>query len=369
MPEGPSIVILKEQASRFVGKTIISGRGQHHHREGAAARTSASRRCAAGASTSWSSLPDFSLRVHFMLFGSYRINESKAWAVPRLSLGFDERRAEPLRLLGALHRRAARPGLRLARRRDVADTGTRRWRRKRLRAQPDMLVCDALLDQDIFAGVGNIIKNEVLFRIRVHPLSQVGALPPRKLRELVDAGAPVQLRLLRMEEAVRAEEALARAHEADLPALRYPVLEGAPRADPTAAASSARTARCGTSNYGARRAFRGRHAALAALVQKFSSPVRLFRQRFSFNCFGTPRAQRRRSGRRAGNIRLRYAAALSALAAQSCVLAFRKDRTHSDHAGRDPAFSSSCNRSTRRCTLPVVVIGSASMNSISFGYS
>jgi hypothetical protein len=37
----------------------------------------------------------------------------------------------------------------------------------------------------IFAGVGNIIKNEVLFRIRVHPLSTVGALPPAKLRELV----------------------------------------------------------------------------------------------------------------------------------------------------------------------------------------
>lgn len=56
---------------------------------------------------------------------------------------------------------------------------------KRLRSKPNTLVCDALLDQDIFAGVGNIIKNEVLFRIRVHPLSNVGALPARKLRELV----------------------------------------------------------------------------------------------------------------------------------------------------------------------------------------
>jgi endonuclease VIII len=46
-------------------------------------------------------------------------------------------------------------------------------------------VCDALLDQDLFAGVGNIIKNEVLFRIRVHPLSTVGALPAAKQRELV----------------------------------------------------------------------------------------------------------------------------------------------------------------------------------------
>ncbi|RYY72807.1 MAG: endonuclease, partial [Comamonadaceae bacterium] len=34
-------------------------------------------------------------------------------------------------------------------------------------------------------GVGNIIKNEVLFRIRVHPLSTLGALPDDKLRELV----------------------------------------------------------------------------------------------------------------------------------------------------------------------------------------
>ena len=47
------------------------------------------------------------------------------------------------------------------------------------------LVCDALLDQGIFAGVGNIIKNEVLFRVRVHPRSTVGALPPQKLRDLV----------------------------------------------------------------------------------------------------------------------------------------------------------------------------------------
>lgn len=57
--------------------------------------------------------------------------------------------------------------------------------RRRLRARPDLLACDALLDQDVFAGLGNIIKNEVLFRIRVHPLSPVGALPAARLRELV----------------------------------------------------------------------------------------------------------------------------------------------------------------------------------------
>jgi endonuclease VIII len=42
-----------------------------------------------------------------------------------------------------------------------------------------------LLDQNIFSGVGNIIKNEVLFRIKVHPLSLVSKLPAAKLNALV----------------------------------------------------------------------------------------------------------------------------------------------------------------------------------------
>jgi endonuclease-8 len=57
--------------------------------------------------------------------------------------------------------------------------------RAKLKAQPSTLVCDALLDQNIFAGVGNIIKNEVLFRIKVHPQSKIGKLPAAKLNALI----------------------------------------------------------------------------------------------------------------------------------------------------------------------------------------
>ncbi|SFW35246.1 hypothetical protein [Chitinophaga sancti] len=42
-----------------------------------------------------------------------------------------------------------------------------------------------LLDQEIFAGSGNIIKNEVLFRTHIHPLSKVGKLPLKKKKELI----------------------------------------------------------------------------------------------------------------------------------------------------------------------------------------
>ena len=185
MPEGPSIVILKEQVSPFLGRTIrrVQGNTTIEKERLLAQRVEAFR--------SWGKhflieLPDFSLRVHFMLFGSYRINEGKDRAVPRLSLGFDE--GEEINFYACSVRFIEEPL-------DLvydwwADVMSEHWdpalARQRLRARPEMLVCDALLNQDIFAGVGNIIKNEVLFRIRVHPLSTVGALPARKLRELVD---------------------------------------------------------------------------------------------------------------------------------------------------------------------------------------
>ena len=183
MPEGPSIVILKEEATSFLGQTIrrVEGNTTIDKERLLAQRVESLR--------SWGKhflieLPDFSVRVHFLLFGSYRINDRKSWAVPRLALGFDTGEIN----FYACSVRFIEEPLDLAY--DWwADVMSPHWdaalARKRLRSAPDMLVCDALLDQDLFAGVGNIIKNEVLFRIRVHPLSTVGALPAAKLRELV----------------------------------------------------------------------------------------------------------------------------------------------------------------------------------------
>ena len=54
-----------------------------------------------------------------------------------------------------------------------ADVMSDKWNparaRKKLKAMPATMVCDALLDQQVFSGVGNIIKNEVLYRIKLHP--------------------------------------------------------------------------------------------------------------------------------------------------------------------------------------------------------
>jgi endonuclease-8 len=131
----------------------------------------------------FSSFP-MAVRIHFLLFGTWRVDERRDKPA-RLSLGFAD--GGELNLyacsvkeidcdIDAYYDWAA----------DVmSDAWDPARARKTLRAKPDMPACDALLDQDIFSGVGNIIKNEVLFRIRVHPLSAVGALPPAKLRALV----------------------------------------------------------------------------------------------------------------------------------------------------------------------------------------
>ena len=182
MPEGPSIVILKEQTAEFAGKKIVSATGN----------TKIDKTRLVGqrivALRSWGKhflieLPDVAVRIHFLLFGSYRINERKS-TPPRLSLEFKK---------GELNFYACSVQYIEGKLDDTydwsGDVMSDSWNASaalaKLRAMPNTFVCDALLDQDIFAGVGNIIKNVVLFRIRVHPLSTIGALPAAKLREVV----------------------------------------------------------------------------------------------------------------------------------------------------------------------------------------
>ena len=183
MPEGPSIVILREEAARFAGRKVlrVSGNSTQDIARMQGRKVLAVR--------SWGKhfllqFSGFALRIHFLLFGSYRINEGKE-TPPRLSLGFSKDEelnfyACSVRFLeGDLDDHYDWSG-------DVmSDAWDPAAARRKLRSRPEALAADVLLDQDVFAGAGNIIKNEVLHRIRVHPESRVGALPARKLSELV----------------------------------------------------------------------------------------------------------------------------------------------------------------------------------------
>jgi endonuclease-8 len=181
MPEGPSIVILKNLCKPFKGMKIISVDGN----------TKIGKERLKGKKIidfkSWGKhflicFKDFTVRIHFLMFGSYRINEERELA-PRLALNFKK---------GQLNFYSCSVKFIEGDLNEVYDwTGdvmSRRWNPasaiKKIKASSSP-VCDLLLDQNIFAGVGNIIKNEVLYRIKVHPLTIARNLPQKKLKELV----------------------------------------------------------------------------------------------------------------------------------------------------------------------------------------
>lgn len=183
MPEGPTLVILKEETSGFEGREVTAVTGNAKidldrllHKKVRSFQT-------------WGKhflivFDGFYVRVHFLLFGSYRVNERKDNALIRLGLTFSN---------GELNFYASSVKLFEG---DVdeqydwsTDVMNDAWDAKKakakLKASPNKMVCDALLEQDIFSGVGNIIKNEVLYRIKVHPESLTGKIPPRKIDELI----------------------------------------------------------------------------------------------------------------------------------------------------------------------------------------
>ncbi|MDQ3049457.1 MAG: endonuclease [Bacteroidota bacterium] len=183
MPEGPSIVILKELVSQFAGKKITKVSGNTKVEKERLLNKKLL------AFESWGKhflilFKGMYVRIHFMLFGSYSINEEKEGRVPRLALKFTN---------GSLYFYACsvkiedgEAGATYDWRSDVmSDAWDPAFVLEQLRADPGRMVCDVLMDQEIFSGVGNIIKNEVLFRIKVHPESLVSALPVSKQKRLI----------------------------------------------------------------------------------------------------------------------------------------------------------------------------------------
>lgn len=182
MPEGPSILIMKEAVTQFEGKEVLEISGNSKidktpmlHQKIISFKT-------------WGKhflicFEDFTVRIHLLLFGSYRVNEKKE-TPERLHFQFEN---------GELNFYACSVKIiegDISKEYDfTADVLNDNWdskaAKKKLKEIPNALICDALLKQEIFAGVGNIIKNEVLYRVRVHPNSQVGAISTVKLNQII----------------------------------------------------------------------------------------------------------------------------------------------------------------------------------------
>lgn len=183
MPEGPSIVILKELLLPYTGKVIQWAEGN------AAIDFKRLKRKKILEFKSWGKhtlicFSDFYLRIHLLMFGSYSINERKPNREPRLSLKLKDAELNFYTCSVKLIEGHAEDDYDFE-----ADVMSDEWNAgkalRKIQKLNEAKACDVLLDQEIFSGSGNIIKNEVLFRIAVHPESVIGAMSLKKQKELV----------------------------------------------------------------------------------------------------------------------------------------------------------------------------------------
>lgn len=181
MPEGPSLLILKENIKHFTGKKIIAASGyatinfdEIQNRKIVSIKT-------------WGKhlficLPKNNIEIHLRMFGSYTINKQKAHINPKLHLQFAK---EELNFYVADVKLT--PNISIYD--SAADIMSNKWdtaaAKKKLKPIADRMICDTLADQQIFAGVGNIIKNEVLWRAKVHPETKVKDLAATEISSII----------------------------------------------------------------------------------------------------------------------------------------------------------------------------------------
>jgi endonuclease-8 len=183
MPEGPSIIILKKALKPFKGRRITAAKG---YAKGIDADMLIGKTITGF--KSWGkhlliTFKGFTVRVHMGLFGSYQVNShGKRNASLHMQFGDEEVNfyISNIKVIeGPLDKVYDWR----------ADIMSKKWDAakaiEKLQAKPQQMICDALLDQTIFAGSGNIIKNESLFRARIHPESPCGKIPAPKLKDLL----------------------------------------------------------------------------------------------------------------------------------------------------------------------------------------
>jgi endonuclease-8 len=180
--EGPSLVILREELQPFLGKKVLEVRGNTKQ-----PKESLKGSCLTKIDT-WAknlflvfSSPrgkthlKIVTKTHFMMFGSYRINDPKPNQNPRLQLKF---KTGILYFYSCSIQFDAEAYLNAVDRK--VDLMSEEWDEKyvikRMEEKKNSFLCDLFLDQSVFAGSGNIVKNEVLFNIRKHPLTKLSQI-------------------------------------------------------------------------------------------------------------------------------------------------------------------------------------------------
>jgi endonuclease-8 len=190
--EGPSLYLAARQLKPFRGKTVLSVSGNTKIEKERILNQKVK------SIFSWGKhlviqFDEFALRTHFLLFGAFEAEVNNAPVTgdyrrsyaPRLQLDFENGTIKlfhcSVKFLETGNAKASYDF--------TIDIMSPKWDADQafdsIVSTPGVEIADVLLDQEVFAGVGNIIKNEVLWRVRIHPVTKVKDIPPAELKKLI----------------------------------------------------------------------------------------------------------------------------------------------------------------------------------------
>jgi len=194
--EGPPLRVIAEELSQLAGEHIAEASGNSKIQKGQLKGQRVLDVFSWGKNL-FLQFPEFSLKVHFLMFGSYGFNEERKSVVPRLSLVFSQ---DTLNFYNCSVKILSNSDVKKLYDREL-DIMSENWNPAKVISLVSNLsrafICDVLLDQNVFAGVGNIIKNEALFKSKVHPLSVVEKIPEKKIEEVANEARKFSLRFYR----------------------------------------------------------------------------------------------------------------------------------------------------------------------------
>ncbi|MBU5682438.1 MAG: hypothetical protein KQA34_01875 [Candidatus Aenigmarchaeota archaeon] len=180
--EGPGVLVIKEKLEFLKGKIIekVSGNTRENKEKILNKRIvdikSFGKRLIFD-------LEDVYLIIHFLMYGSFRINEKVENRKERLQIVVEN---NVINFYNTSVKIVEKDKFDIDERIDVMSKKFDKNLVKDKVKSYEGFVCDVLLDQSIFAGVGNIIKNEALFRAKIHPLSIAKKLNENLIDNLIE---------------------------------------------------------------------------------------------------------------------------------------------------------------------------------------
>lgn len=179
MPEGPSILFLKNKIQRYKGKTVSEASGYNEMDKSKIANNKLLDIETYGKNLLFV-FKDFFIGVHLGLFGSMLVNKrKKVNASFAIHFGDSE-----------INFYVAKTKLYEGKPSDIFNFKTDILKKEfdpefileELKTKHDNeMIGDVLMDQNLFAGVGNIIRIEALYHAKIHPESLVKQIPEKKL--------------------------------------------------------------------------------------------------------------------------------------------------------------------------------------------